>query len=180
MGLDYIDLYLIHWPVPDKYLESWKVIQKIYESGRVKAIGVSNCLRHHLESLKALGGVSPMLVQNEIHPRLVQQDLVDYCHENEIIYQAWSPLMRGEILTHEKIQRIARNHQKTAAQVVIRWDLQMGVATIPKSVHKERIIENAEVFDFELSEDEMKEISSLDRNERTGAHPDKFMEHFGK
>lgn len=179
MGLDYIDLYLIHWPVPDKYLESWKILQKIYESGKAKAIGVSNCLKHQLESLKALGGVSPMLVQNEFHPRLVQQDLVEYCQRNHIIYQAWSPLMRGEILSNEHIQKIARKHQKTAAQVVIRWDLQMGVATIPKSVHEKRIIENADVFDFELSEEEMKEITSLDRSERTGAHPDEFMNHFG-
>lgn len=180
MGLEYIDLYLIHWPVPDKYLESWKVMQKIYGTGKVKAIGVSNCLKHHLESLRALGGISPMLVQNEFHPRLVQQDLVDYCHENKIIYQAWSPLMRGEILSNGTIKEIAQRYGKTAAQVVIRWDLQMGVATIPKSVHEKRIIENADVFDFELSDEEMKEISSLDRNERTGAHPDEFMEHFGK
>lgn len=179
MGLDYIDLYLIHWPVPDKYLESWKILQKLYESGKAKAIGVSNCLKHQLESLKALGGVSPMLVQNEFHPRLVQQDLVEYCQRNHIIYQAWSPLMRGEILSNEHIQKIAKKHQKTAAQVVIRWDLQMGVATIPKSVHKKRIIENADVFDFELSEEEMQEITSLDRSERTGAHPDEFMNHFG-
>ncbi len=180
LGLDYIDLYLIHWPVPEKYLKSWKVLQKIYESGKVKAIGVSNCLQHHLESLKKLGGISPMLVQNEFHPRLVQKDLIDYCHRNEIVYQAWSPLMRGEILSNETIQKIAIRHRKTAAQVVIRWDLQMGVATIPKSVHRDRIEENAEVFDFELTEEEVAKISSLDRDERTGAHPDEFMDHFGK
>ncbi|AVR45967.1 aldo/keto reductase [Christiangramia fulva] len=180
LKLDYIDLYLIHWPVPEKYLESWKVIQKIYDSGKVKAIGVSNCLEHHLESLKALGGISPMLVQNEFHPRLVQKDLIEYCHKNDIIYQAWSPLMRAEILSNQTIQKIAKKHQKTPAQVVIRWDLQMGVATIPKSVHKKRIEENARVFDFELSKDEMELITSLDKEERTGAHPDKFMRHFGE
>lgn len=180
LGLDYIDLYLIHWPVPEKYLESWKVIQKIYESGKVRAIGVSNCLQHHLESLRSLGGVSPMLVQNEFHPRLVQKELIEYCHENNIIYQAWSPLMRGEIIENGTIKEIAERHKKTPAQVVIRWDLQMGVATIPKSVHKERIVENAEVFDFELSRDEIETITALDNEQRTGAHPDEFMNYFGK
>lgn len=178
LGLDYIDLYLIHWPVPEKYLESWKIIQKIYDTGKVKAIGVSNCLQHHLESLKALGGVGPMLVQNEFHPRLIQKDLIEYCHENSIIYQAWAPLMRGEMLSNGIIKSIAETHKKTPAQVIIRWDLQMGVATIPKSVHEKRIIENAEIFDFELSKEEIDLISGLENGNRTGAHPDDFMNHF--
>lgn len=178
LGLDYIDLYLIHWPVPGKYLESWEVMQKIYDSGRVKAIGVSNCLQHHLESIKELGGTNPMVLQNEFHPRLIQQELIDYCKKESIIYQAWSPLMRGDILDNEVISRISNKYGKSVAQIIIRWDLQKGVATIPKSVHEQRIKENSEVFDFHLSDEEIAMIDSLDKEYRTGAHPDHFMEHF--
>lgn len=180
LGLEYLDLYLIHWPVPGKYLESWKVMQELYAEGRVKAIGVSNCLQHHLESIRELGGVQPMLLQNEFHPGLIQQELLDYCTQNEIQYQAWSPLMRGKILDDKKINEIAENYQKTAAQIILRWDLQKAVASIPKSVHKKRIIENAEIFDFSLTAEEVTEIEALENDTRTGAHPDHFMEHFQK
>lgn len=178
LGFDYLDLYLIHWPVPGKYLETWKAFQELYEEGKVRAIGVSNCLQHHLESIKELGGVQPMVLQNEFHPRLIQQDLLNYCSKNNIQYQAWSPLMRGEILDNNPIKQIAEKYKKTAAQIVIRWDLQKGVATIPKSVHKNRIEENAKVFDFRLTNDELSKIDELEDNTRTGAHPDHFMEHF--
>ena len=178
LAFDYLDLYLIHWPVPGKYLESWKVIQELYEEGKVKAIGVSNCLEHHLEALKELGGVQPMVLQNEFHPRLIQQDLINYCKRNYIQYQAWSPLMRGKILENELINNLAEKYDKTAAQIVIRWDLQKGVACIPKSVHKHRIFENSEVFDFELSSQDLQKIDSLEDQTRTGAHPDEFMEYF--
>jgi len=180
LGLEYLDLYLIHWPVPGKYLESWKVLQDLYAEGKVKAIGVSNCLQHHLESIKELGGVQPMLLQNEFHPRLIQQELLNYCTQNEIQYQAWSPLMRGEILENKKIKGIAEKYQKSVAQIILRWDLQKGVASIPKSVHKRRIIENAEIFDFLLTAEELAEIDSLENETRTGAHPDHFMEYFQK
>ncbi|SDR92983.1 aldo/keto reductase [Gramella sp. MAR_2010_147] len=178
LGMDYLDLYLIHWPVPGKYLESWKVMQELYEEGKLKAIGVSNCLIHQLEDIKKVGGVQPMVLQNEFHPKLIQQDVVNYCQENNIQYQAWSPLMRGEILDNALIKEIAEKYKKSIAQIVLRWDLHKGVATIPKSVHKNRIIENAAIFDFELTEDELKSIDSLEDNTRTGAHPDHFMEHF--
>lgn len=178
LGLEYLDLYLIHWPVPGKYLDSWKVMQDLYAEGKVKAIGVSNCLQHHLESIKELGGVQPMLLQNEFHPRLIQQELLDFCKQNEIQYQAWSPLMRGEILENSKLEEIAEKHQKSVAQIVLRWDLQKGVASIPKSVHEKRIIENAGIFDFSLTAEEVVEIDSLENNTRTGAHPDHFMEYF--
>lgn len=178
LGFDYLDLYLIHWPVPDKYLESWKVIQELYEEGKVKAIGVSNCMVHHLESIKKLGGVQPMVLQNEFHPKLVQQDIIDYCSKNEIQYQAWSPLMRGDIIENSTIQQIASKYNKSAAQIVIRWDLQKGVATIPKSVHTDRIIENASIFDFSLTSEEVEKIDTLEDHTRTGEHPDNFMEHF--
>jgi len=176
MELNYLDLYLIHWPKPGTYLESWKVLQELYEEGRIKAIGVCNCMIHQLESIKELGGVQPMVLQNEFHPKLIQQDILDYCKKNRIQYQAWSPLMRGEILKNELIGTIAEKYGKSEAQIVIRWDLQKGVATIPKSVHKQRIQENADVFDFELTDDEVAKIDDLEDNTRTGADPDTFME----
>ncbi len=117
-----------------------------------------------------------MLLQNEFHPKLIQQEIIDYCKKNHIQYQAWSPLMRGEILDNELIHEIAEKYKKSEAQVVIRWDLQKGVTTIPKSVHKKRIIENADVFDFSLTEDEVGKIDALEDNTRTGDHPDHFME----
>ena len=178
LDMEYLDLYLIHWPKPEKYLETWKVLQELYEEGKIKAIGVCNCMIHHLESIQALGGVQPMLLQNEFHPKLVQQEIIDYCAENDIQYQAWSPLMRGEILDNSVIKELAEKYQKSEAQIVIRWDLQKGVATIPKSVHKERIIENADVFDFQLSKDEVLKIDKLEDRTRTGAHPNNFMDHF--
>ena len=177
-GLEYIDLYLIHWPVPGKYLETWKALEHLYREGKVRAIGVSNCLEHHLQEIMEHGEIKPMLVQNEFHPRLVQQDLLDFCKENEIQYEAWSPLMRGQILENDLLKKVAKKHKKTVAQVVLRWHLQKDVVAIPKSVHKERIWENADVFDFELSGEEMEQIDELDKEERTGAHPDNFMSHF--
>lgn len=178
LGLEYLDLYLIHWPVPGKYLDTWKALEQLYKEGKVKAIGVSNCLKHHLQDIFEHADIKPMLVQNEFHPRLVQQELIDFCKENKIQYEGWSPLMRGQILKNNVVKRIAEKHKKTVAQVVLRWHLQKGVVAIPKSVHKERIQENADIFDFELSAKEMAEIDGLDREERTGAHPDDFMEHF--
>lgn len=180
LGLDYIDLYLIHWPVPGRYLETWKLFQELYAEGKVRAIGLSNCLIHHLETIKQQGGVQPMLLQNEFHPRLIQQDVVDYCVKNDIQYQAWAPLMRGEILHNPVLIDLALKYDKSPAQIIIRWDLQKGVATIPKSVHTHRIIENSRVFDFELQDSEMLLIDGLENKTRTGAHPDKFMEYFRK
>ncbi|MCM8568402.1 aldo/keto reductase [Gramella jeungdoensis] len=180
LDMDYVDLYLIHWPVPGKFLDTWQIIQELYEEGKARAIGVSNCLIHHLESIKQFGGVEPMVLQNEFHPRLVQQEILEYCENNNILYQAWSPLMRGEILTNPVIKDLAKRYSKSPAQIVIRWDLQKGVASIPKSVHKERIIENSKVFDFDLRAEEIALIDSLENDTRTGAHPDHFMEHFQK
>lgn len=180
LGLDYIDLCLIHWPVPGKYLDAWRSLQEIYETEKLRAIGVSNCLIHHLENIDKLGGVKPMLLQNEFHPKLIQQEVLDYCKEQNIQYQAWSPLMRGKILNNPILEKLADKYGKTTAQIVLRWNLEKGVATIPKSVHKDRIIENADIFDFQLTPEEVNEIDSLEDNTRTGAHPDNFMDHFRK
>lgn len=178
LGMEYIDLYLMHWPVPGKFLETWKALEKLYTDGRVKAIGVSNCLEHHLKKILDHGSVTPMVLQNEYHPRLVQQSLLDFCNLKEIQYEAWSPLMRGGVFEIDELKDLADKYNRTIAQVVIRWNLQKRVVTIPKSVYRDRIFENAAVFDFEISKDDILLIDNLDREERTGAHPDDFMDHF--
>ncbi|WP_029036542.1 aldo/keto reductase [Salinimicrobium xinjiangense] len=178
LNMNYVDLYLIHWPVPGKYLETWKALEKLYKEGRVKAIGVSNFLQHHLIDVVENSDVVPAVVQNEFHPRLVQQPLLDFCKKNNIQYESWSPLMRGGVFKIDTLKDLAEKYKKSVAQLIIRWNLQKGVVTIPKSVHRERIFENADVFDFKISEEDMCKINALDREERTGAHPDDFMDHF--
>ena len=174
LGLDYLDLYLIHWPVVGKYKNTWKILEQLYREGRVNAIGVSNFLVHHLKDLLTEAEIVPMVNQVEFHPWLVQQELTDFCKENKIQFEAWSPLMQGHVVNVPEIKEIARNYGKTPVQLVLRWNLQKDVITIPKSVKKERIISNAEIFDFEISGDDMKKIDNLDRNKRFGAHPDNF------
>ncbi|WP_313374545.1 aldo/keto reductase [Chishuiella sp.] len=178
LNLDYIDLYLIHWPVADQFIESWKALEFLYEAGLVKSIGVSNCLQHHLETIQNNCVYKPMVVQNEFHPRLIQQELVNYCKDHEIAYQAWAPLMRGRLLENEILKSLAKKYNKSVAQIILRWDLQKGIATIPKSVNPERIKENCLIFDFELSLDDIDKIDSLNTNERTGADPDNFLDYF--
>lgn len=173
LGLDYLDLYLIHWP-KEKSAETWKALEKIYEEGRVKAIGISNFLQHHVEDLLKDANVVPMINQMEFHPRLVQQDLVEFCHSNGIRYEAWSPLMQGKIFDVPEMVELAEKYGKSVVQLVLRWNLQKGVVTIPKSVKKERIEDNAKVFDFEISEEDVKLIDSLDKHERVGPDPDNF------
>ena len=149
-------------------------MENIYQSGRAKAIGVSNFLIHHLEDLMSVSQVVPAVNQIEFHPYLVQPELLQFCQDQGIRVEAWSPLMRGRILNHPSIQTIAEKHSRTPAQVVLRWDLQHGVVTIPKSIHRERIEENSRIFDFELSEADLVEIDSLDVNQRVGPDPDNF------
>ncbi|WP_142505802.1 aldo/keto reductase [Melghirimyces algeriensis] len=174
LGFDQIDLYLIHWPVRDKYLETWKALEKLYHDGKVRAIGVSNFQIHHLKELMKHSETRPAVNQVEFHPRLTQKELLEFCNEHQIRLQAWSPLMRGEILDHETIQEIAKKHGKSPAQIILRWDLQNGVSTIPKSVREERIKSNADLFDFKLSPDDMKKIDSLNQDRRIGPNPDDF------
>ncbi len=172
LGLETVDLYLVHWPVADRFVEAWRALEKLYADGRVRAIGVSNFLRHHLKALLADCHVVPAVNQIEHHPRLQQPDLLAFCREHGIVVEAWSPIMKGRVLQVPELREIGERHGKTAAQVTLRWNLQNGVVTIPKSVHRERIAENADLFDFELSDDEMATIASLDRGERIGADPD--------
>lgn len=170
----YIDLYLVHWPVKGKYKETWRALEKIYKDGKVKAIGVSNFLKHQLEDLLTSVDIAPMVNQVEFHPYAVQQDLIDFCHARNIRFEAWSPLMQGKIFEIDTLKKIASKYNRSVAQIVLRWDLQKGVITIPKSVRQEIIISNSQLFDFELSAEDMKTIDSLDKNQRVGAHPDHF------
>ncbi len=167
LQLDYLDLYLIHWAVPGKYLETWRALEKLYRDGQVRAIGVANFMPEHLQDVMDHSEVKPMVDQVEFHPLLTQRALLEFCRANQIQLEAWSPLFRGgEVLSDPAIVEIARTHGKTPAQVILRWDLQQEVITIPKSVHKERIQENSEVFDFTLSAEEMDRIAALDANRR--------------
>ncbi|AKP46239.1 MULTISPECIES: aldo/keto reductase [Bacillus] len=175
LDMDYLDLYLIHWPVKEKYLETWRAMERLYNEGVVKAIGVSNFQIHHLEDLMANSQEKPVVNQVELHPHLSQEPLRTFCRDHEIAVEAWSPLARARILDQEPIlKEIAKNHGKTEAQVILRWHLQNEVVIIPKSVHPKRIKENAELFDFQLSQEEMAQINSLNKNHRYGADPDNF------
>ncbi|MEH7247390.1 aldo/keto reductase [Neobacillus niacini] len=172
LGLQYLDLYLIHWPGVDKYKETWKAIEKLYKDGRVRAIGVSNFHVHHLEDLIRDAEIKPMVNQVEFHPHLTQNELRDYCKKEGIQLEAWSPLKKGELLNDPVLEDIAAKHNKTVAQVILRWDLQHGVVTIPKSIKETRIIENSNVFDFELTAEEMAKIDGLNQDSRSGSNPD--------
>ncbi|WP_315907025.1 aldo/keto reductase [Priestia koreensis] len=174
LGLDYIDLYLIHWPVKDTFKETWRALEKLYKDEKVRAIGVSNFNINHLERLLEDAKVKPMVNQVEYHPLLSQEELHQYCKENGIQLEAWSPLMRGQLLENPVLVDIANKYSKSTAQVVLRWDLQNGVVTIPKSTKETRIIENASIFDFQLTDDEMKRISNLNENKRSGTDPATF------
>jgi methylglyoxal/glyoxal reductase len=172
LGLDYLDLYLIHWPGKDKYKETWKAFEKLYKEGRVRAIGVSNFQIHHLEDLISSSEVKPMVNQVEFHPHLTQKELLAFCKKEGIQLEAWSPLKQGQLLNNPVLEDIAHKYNKTVAQVILRWDLQHGVITIPKSIKEPRIIENANIFDFELSADDMEKIEGLNQDSRAGSNPD--------
>jgi len=174
LNLEYIDLYLVHWPVPGKYISTWKILEQLYKEKRVRAIGVSNFLQSHLLELLKTAEIVPMVNQIEFHPFLAQPDLLEMCRENNIQLEAWSPLMKGKCFTDPVIEELAEKHQRTPAQIVLRWDLQHEVITIPKSSRPERIKENANIFDFELSAMDMKKIDDLDSGKRIGADPDNF------
>ncbi|MDR2423932.1 MAG: aldo/keto reductase [Prevotellaceae bacterium] len=173
LGLDYLDLYLIHWPKPLNR-ETWKAMEKLYNEKRVRAIGVSNFHIHHLLDLLDVCQIAPMVNQIEFHPRLIQSNLLEYCKNNEIQYEAWSPLMQNRAFSIPLLQQIAEKYGRTVSQLILRWDIQMGVVTIPKSINPDRISENFKIFDFEISDEDMQLISSLDKGERVGPDPDNF------
>ena len=176
LGFDYVDLYLVHWPVPSQGLaaKTWTALEAIHRDGRARSIGVSNFEPHHIDELVATADISPKVNQVELHPYLQQRHIQGYCREHGIVLEAWSPLAKGAVVDDLVLRAIAERHGKTAVQVTIRWMLQLGIVTIPKSVKQERIAANADVYDFELSDDDMAQIAALDRDGRTGPHPDRF------
>ncbi|KRD82424.1 glyoxal reductase [Bacillus sp. Root147] len=174
LGLDYLDLYLIHWPVEGKYKEAWRALETLYKEGKVKAIGVSNFQVHHLKDLMEDAEIKPVINQVEYHPRLTQKELQAFCEKHHIQLEAWSPLMQGELLDNEVLTEIANKHNKSVAQVILRWDVQNGIITIPKSTKEHRIVENASIFDFELTKEEIERIDELNQNHRVGPDPDNF------
>ncbi|GAA4077914.1 aldo/keto reductase [Streptomyces sp. NPDC058961] len=176
LGLDHLDLFLIHWPLPGKgdFTQTWKAMEEIYGSGRAKAIGVSNFQPHHLRRLMETGVVVPAVNQIEVHPYLTQDDVRAFGAEHDIATEAWSPIAQGKVLDDPAINRIAERVGKSPAQVTLRWHIQRGDIVFPKSVTRKRIEENFDLFDFELTEGDLGEISALNRDERTGPDPDRF------
>lgn len=175
LGLDYLDLYLLHWPIKGKHRESWRAMETLYRTGRTKAIGVSNYMIPHLDELLHGAEVVPVVNQIEFHPYLQSKPLHNHCRALDIRVTAWSPLMQaGPLLQDPVLATIAKRHGRTVAQIVLRWDLQVGVVTIPKSVRPARIAENADIFGFALDDAEMKAIAALDDDRRNGADPFHF------
>lgn len=174
LGTDYVDLYLVHWPVAGHYEATWQVLEEIYGNGRIKAIGVSNFQIHHLEDILQDAQVVPAVNQIEFHPLLVQPKLLQFCQKHKIQVEAWSPLMQGQIVDVPTVQKLAKKYGKTPAQIALRWNLQHGVVTIPKSVRPARIEENAQIFDFVLADADMKLLDALDEGRRVGPDPNNF------
>ncbi|MEK5330482.1 aldo/keto reductase [Lysinibacillus sp. FSL W8-0992] len=175
LGLDYLDLYLIHWPGLDtNYIEAYKALEKIYQDGRVRSIGVSNFHVHHLELLLKETTVIPVINQIEFHPHLTQEEVRHYCKEHGIQVEAWSPLMNGSLLEEELIQQLASKYSKTPAQIVLRYDVQHDIVTIPKTMTPARMTENLHVFDFALTDEEMAQLDAMNDGLRCGPDPEKF------
>jgi 2,5-diketo-D-gluconate reductase A len=178
LGSDYVDLFLIHWPLPGRYdgdfVSTWRTLEEFYRDGRARSIGVSNFQPHHLRRLHQECEIRPAVNQIEVNPYLTQDEVRDFCAEHEIAVEAWSPLARGNALNDPTIDDIARRVGKTPAQVILRWHIERGDIVFPKSVTPSRIRENIDIFDFGLTGEDVEAISALNRNERTGPDPDTF------
>lgn len=174
LGVDYLDLYLIHWPIKETTRDTWRALEKLYRDGRVRAIGVSNFLAHHLRALMEDTEIVPMVNQVEFHPYLCQLSLLEFCARHDIQVQAWGALLRGKILEVPEVVALAEKYGKTPAQLVLRWSLQHGLVVISKSSHRHRIEANARIFDFAISSRDMAQLDALDRDLRFGPHPDSF------
>ncbi len=172
---DYLDLYLIHWPRGYSFIETWSAMTDLYKEGRIRAIGVSNFHRGHLEYLKNNSEILPVVNQIEIHPYFIQEDLIEYCKNEGIIPESWSPLAKGRVTVDNVLSQIAEKYGKTPAQVAIRWHIDRGFIVIPKSGNPKRIAENFDVFDFELSEEDIKRINELNTLRKIGPDPDSFL-----
>jgi diketogulonate reductase-like aldo/keto reductase len=171
---NYLDLYLIHWPQTGTTFETWKAMEELCEKGQIRAIGVCNFLIPHLKRLMENSRIKPMVNQFEFHPDLVQPELLKFCCENQIQPEAWRPIMKGRVNEIGLLQELAEKYQKSPVQIVLRWDVQKGVVTIPKSVTPERIISNADIFDFEISAEDIALIDTLNRNARMGEDPNQI------
>lgn len=174
LGLDVLDLYLIHWPVKGKYKDTWRAMEKLYKDGRIRSIGVSNFQPHHLDDLLADAEVVPAVNQVEFHPLLTQAELLDYCAKKGIQVEAWSPLARGLLFDNEVVTSLGEKYGKSPAQILLRWVLDKGVVVLTRSVKESRIIENADLFDFTLTPEDVTALEALNKNERTGPDPDNF------
>ncbi|MEI4274227.1 aldo/keto reductase [Klenkia sp. LSe6-5] len=177
LQMDRVDLFLVHWPLPGidvDFVETWKAMEQLYRDGKARAIGVSNFQAHHLNKLRDQTDITPAVNQIEVHPYLTQDELRAYNAERGIHTEAWSPIAQGKVLDDPAIVRVAERHDRTPAQVTLRWAIQRGDIVFPKSVTRSRVEENFALFDFELSEDDITDITSLNRDERTGPDPDTF------
>lgn len=176
LGLDYLDLYLVHWPGTNEavMIDTWKGMEDLYKDNKVKNIGVSNFNPDHFEALLAQVSIKPVINQVEFHPYFTQEKLRKYLEAQNIYMESWSPFMNAQILNDETLNEIGKEVNKTAAQVIIKWNMQHNVVVIPKSVTSSRIEENIDVFDFELSADQMKRIDDLNKDQRIGPDPDTF------
>jgi 2,5-diketo-D-gluconate reductase A len=178
LGFDYVDLFLIHWPLPMRYdgdyVSTWRTLEEFYRDGQARSIGVSNFQPHHLRRLHTEAEVPPAVNQIEVHPYLTQDDVRAFCAEHQIAVEAWAPIARGRVLDDPEVVTIAERVGKTPAQVVLRWQIERGDIVFPKSVSPARIAENIDIFDFELSGEDVETISALNRDERTGPDPDTF------
>jgi 2,5-diketo-D-gluconate reductase A len=178
LGTDFVDLFLIHWPLPTRYdgdyVSTWKTLEEFYRDGRARSIGVSNFQPHHLRRLHSESEVPPAVNQIEVHPYLTQEDVRAFCAEHQIAIEAWSPIAQGQVLGDPEIVTIAERTGKSPAQVVLRWHIERGDIVFPKSVTPARIRENIDIFDFELSAQDMETISALNKDMRTGPDPDTF------
>ncbi len=171
LGLEQVDLYLVHWPVPRLRRDSWRAMERILADGKARAVGVSNYTVHHLDQLLGECRVPPSVNQVELHPFLYQRDLLDYCRSHAIQVEAYSPLVKAQRMDHPVLVAIAARHAKTPAQVLVRWSLERGLVVLPKSVHPERISENAKVFDFALAPEDLRALDALDEGYRTSWDP---------
>ncbi|MCQ4090537.1 aldo/keto reductase [Exiguobacterium sp. LL15] len=174
MQLEYLDLYLIHWPGKAKYQAPWKALEELVQTDKVRAIGVSNFQIHHLEDLLQHASIMPVVNQIELHPKLTQSELRQFCSEHGIQIEAWSPLMNAELLENEVVQELATQYKKSAAQIILRWDIQQGIITIPKSMTPSRMQENLRITDFEILPEDMERLNQLNENLRSGPDPDTF------
>ena len=174
LQLETLDLYLIHWPEKDKFQDTWRALEKLYRDGRVRAIGVCNFMVHHLEDLLQSAEIVPMVNQVEFHPRLQSPALHAYCISHNIQLEAWAPLMKGQVMDIPELKQLGQKYGKTPPQITLNWMIARNVVTIPKSSKRERIFANADIFDFELTEDEMAMIDGLDQNLRIGEDPDNY------